>query len=255
MATPLPYAKANAKKRDEAAKKMLEALAMHTDLNYTEICAEMEEVVRLQHLPALERDILQFSVKFKENGPLKGTEHCVTTALMPLRYDMRFLQAELVQPRMMLHLIEDEDVRAKMRKIYETIFIFHAIMMDPMPEMSPIRVSDEEFNQALADRAALFTREQYEELLLKVPNFGAIRALAETNQKLIGETIVRVNEQLQSRRCSHCNREKASRCTGCVMRKFCSRECQRAGAHDETCPVTAKRSAASAPAEATKSTD
>lgn len=250
MAARLPYAVANAKNRAKAAKKMRAALNMDADLDYAQICAEFEIALRTQHIPALEKDILRFAAKFKDQGPLKGQERCVQTALVPIKHDMRFLQAELVQPRMMLPLIEDEDKRRKLREIYEKIFIFHSLIMDPMPEMSPIRISDDEFNQALIDRATVLTREEYEALIPKIAGFEALRQLQQTTQDFIKETLDRVNATLAlpKNTCSHCHKDGARRCTGCKERRFCSRDCQRAGAHDDSCPVSIKRAASTAAA-------
>jgi hypothetical protein len=243
MAASAPYAVANAKKRAKAAKEMRAALKMNDELNYPEICAQFEVVLRNEHIPALKKDILRFADKFKEKGPLEGQERCVQTALAPLKRDMRFLQAELQQPRMMLPLIEDEEKRRKMREIYEKMFIFHALIMEPMPEMSPLRVTDEEFNQCLIDRAALITREEYEALIPKVPGFDSLNALSLTVQELIKATLDEVNATLASRQnpCSHCQKNHALRCTGCKQNRFCSRLCQRNGQHDAECPVSIKR--------------
>ena len=222
------------------ADEYLKRLDMDSPINYTEWTAKCKKALNEGFREQLYADLCMFIKHDKHKGPVTRDCHIMMKAIRPVLFQIRSIQAELIQPREMIKLLEgDEDRREKLRKIHHAVFVFHASMLQPFPEQIPVRVTDDEYNDALQERSELMTEEEYTKLAHNVPGFGDLNTITPFIAEMFEATIARANKSM----CSVCNAPGAKNCTGCKISHtcFCSAECQKGGTHAAECPITKKQ--------------
>lgn len=218
-------------KNQPTAEEFEKYLQMDAPLDYAVLARDTTKRLREFHAKRLPLDICMFAKQKKDDGILTLESECVQAAIMPIGRALRLIQAEQILPRGILTLIDDPKKREEMREIHRTVFIFHSTLNEPPVNPTPLTVSTDEFNTALDRRGRLFTQEEYEALVHRIPDIKDLHSISATAMEIIKSSI-----DLANSRCSVCNGRLAVACRLCTEpRLFCSTDCRVQGAHTTEC--------------------